>query len=270
MYCANCGVRRIDGASYCHNCGHRLDPSGPLPATSGKSQRAEARWVPWRGGQVGLGILLVVIFLIPVTAVAVGIDHWMERYDEATIAWVSIHFMGLAIVVVVWRLGIRRYRAPFSVLGLVPLGFPSAQTVLMTFGILGASLAFTVVYAALVESIGSDFLLPPDIPSDIAFPGVAAVFTFQALALVTPFTEELFFRGFVFAGLIPRMGVGWAIVASAVIFSLFHLAVGVLIPVFVTGLLLGWLYYRTGSLWPCILAHAGQNALAVAVEVYGV
>ena len=268
MYCANCGIRSIDGASYCHSCGHRLDLSGPLPATGGQVHGAGPRSVPWRGGQVGLGILLVVIFLIPVTAVAVGIDHWMERYDEATIAWVGVHLMGLAIIAVVWRLGIRRYRAPLSVLGLVPAGFPSAQTVLMTFGILGASLAFTVVYAALMELIDLEIFSPPDIPSDIAFPGVAAVFTFQALALVTPLTEELFFRGFIFAGLIPRMGVGWAIVASAAVFSLFHLAVGVLIPIFVTGLLLGWLYYRTGSLWPCVLAHAGQNALAVAVEVY--
>jgi membrane protease YdiL (CAAX protease family) len=54
------------------------------------------------------------------------------------------------------------------------------------------------------------------------------------------------------------------------VFSAFHLAPGVLLPVFVTGLLLAWLYHRTGSLWPCMAAHAGQNAIALAATLYGV
>jgi len=94
------------------------------------------------------------------------------------------------------------------------------------------------------------------------------VFTFQALALATPLTEEIFFRGFIFAGLIPRLGVGWAMVASAAIFSVSHVSVGVLVPIFITGLALAWLYWRTGSLWTSIAAHAGQNALVVAVQAY--
>ena len=178
--------------------------------------------------------------------------------------------MGLAILLVVWRLGFYRYRAPISALGLVPWRIPQPKTVFLTAGTLGASLVITVVYGALVDLIDSDILSPPELSSDIAFPGAAALFTFQALAVVTPVTEEIFFRGFVFAGLVSRLGVGWAMVASAVVFSLFHLSVGVLVPVFITGLLLVWLYQRTGSLWPSICAHAGQNALAVAIEIYGV
>ena len=123
---------------------------------------------------------------------------------------------------------------------------------------------------AIVDLIGAEVLSPPDIPSDIVFPGAAALFTFQALAVVTPVVEEIFFRGFIFAGLASRLGAGWAAVVSAAVFSAFHLEVAVLIPIFVTGLLLAWLYQRTGSLWPGVLAHAGQNALALAVGVYGV
>ena len=62
-----------------------------------------------------------------------------------------------------------------------------------------------------------------------------------------------------------------AVVASAAIFSIFHISQGspgVLVPIFVTGLLLAWLYYRTGSLWASVMAHAGQNAVALAVTLY--
>ena len=270
LYCANCGHQRIEAASYCHNCGRVLDSSRePYPA-DGATPSVKPGAVPWRGGQVALGIILVAVSIVPVTAIAIGIGRMAGQYDVAMATWLSVHLMGLAIIGVVWRFGISRFNAPLSTLGLTPIVGSRFKTVLMTAGTLGASLAATVVYGALISLMDSDILSPPDISSDIVFPGLAAVFTFQALAVATPVVEEVFFRGFVFSGLVPRFGMGWAMVASAVVFSVFHLALGVLIPIFVTGLLLAWLYQRTGSLWPSIVAHAGQNALAVALEVSGV
>jgi uncharacterized protein len=53
-----------------------------------------------------------------------------------------------------------------------------------------------------------------------------------------------------------------AIVVSAVIFSAFHLdPVGFLARVEL-GVLFGWLLLRTGSLWPCILAHSANNLVS--------
>ena len=85
----------------------------------------------------------------------------------------------------------------------------------------------------------------------------------QALALVTPVSEEVLFRGFVLRGLLGRIGAGPAIVSTALVFSALHLDTGTIIPIFITGLALGWLNVRTGSLWPCIAAHAAQNAIAL-------
>ena len=270
MYCTNCGRRRLEGAAYCHYCGHLLDPFQPAAQATRDPVRRRRGAVPWRGGQVAAGILLVVIAIVPAAFAAVGAGHLAGQYGEAVTTWVSSHLIGIAIIAVVWRLGLKRYGAPVSALGLAPPGLPQAKTVFMTLGALGASLAATVVYSAIVDLLGADLLSPPDISADIAFPGPAVLLTFQALAVWTPLTEELFFRGFIFAGLCPFLGVRWAVVASAVVFSLFHLSAGVLIPVFITGLLLAWLYQKTGSLWPSIVAHAANNALAVAVEVYRV
>ena len=126
-----------------------------------------------------------------------------------------------------------------------------------------ASLVITSIYSEIVEWLEIDKLSPPAVDSDILFDGVGVLLTFQAVALITPFSEELFFRGFVFRGLITKLGPYGSMVISAVIFSGFHLSLGVLIPIFITGLLLAWLYWRTGSLWAPVGAHAAQNTLAL-------
>ena len=262
LFCGTCGHKRIEDAAYCYNCGGILDVSKDLSLANSEGSTVRPTLVPWRGGQVAQGVVLVAVL-----AIAVGFGLIRLGIPDAMTTWLSVHFLALAIIGVVWGLGVRGFGGPLATLGLTPIISPSFKTVLMTGGALGASLVVTVVYGVLVGLADSDILSPPEISSDIVFPGLAAVFTFQALVVVTPVVEEVFFRGFVYSGLIPRLGVGWAIVASAAVFSIFHLAIGVLIPIFVTGLLFALLYQRTGSLWPSIVAHAGQNALALALEV---
>jgi membrane protease YdiL (CAAX protease family) len=215
---------------------------------------------------VVLGIISVVgaffLFLVIINY-TVGIE------DLALIALLTSLFLGSVILVVVVAIGLRRYRVALSALGLTPPGIPRLRVVLMTVGALALSLGATAVYSALVEVSGVSILKPPEIPSDIVLPGAGAAFTFLALVVWTPFTEEIFFRGFVFAGLLPRLGGPRAMIVSSLIFSVFHIAPGVLVPIFITGLLLAWLYRRTGSLWPSIAAHAGQNGMALAVTQLG-
>ncbi len=190
-------------------------------------------------------------------------------HSAAVGAWERSHLMGFAILTIVWLLGMRPFNAPLSVLGLRAPTVSIVRCAAMTVGALAASLGMNVAYVALVQSSGLDLLQPPEIPSDVLFPGAGIVLTFQALAIWTPFTEEVFFRGFFYPGLVRRLGAGWALIASAVVFSLFHVDPRVMGPIFVTGLLLAWLYQLTGSLWPSVAAHAGQNALAIASSSYG-
>lgn len=222
--------------------------------------------VPWRGGQVILGIIsvtVVVLLLAWLVVSKIGIDQ------PSLVLLLTSLILGLAILGAVALIGLRPYRVSLITLGITPLGAPRVKVAVITVVVLGLSLGATGLYAALVQSIGIEILQPPEIPPGIVLPGAGAALTFIALVLWTPFTEEVFFRGFVFAGLWPRLGSTGAIIVSALIFSLFHVAPGVLIPIFITGVLLAWLYRRTGSLWPSIVAHAGQNAIALTVTMLG-
>lgn len=222
--------------------------------------------VPWRGGQVILGIVsvtFVALLFLGLVVSKIGIDQ------PSLVALLTSLILGLVILCAVTLIGLLPYQVSPITLGITPLGAPRVKVVVMTLVVLGLSLGATGLYAALVQSIGIKILQPPEIPPGIVLPGLGAALTFIALAVWTPFTEEVFFRGFVFAGLSRRLGSTGAIIVSALIFSLFHVAYGVLIPIFITGVLLAWLYRRTGSLWPSIVAHAGQNAIALIATMLG-
>ena len=222
--------------------------------------------VPWGGWQIAAGIVLVMLFLFSAAAIALLVSSLYSEQEDAVATWISVHLMAMAIFGTVWYLGLRHSRYPMALLRLSRVQWPRRRTVLLMFGVLGVSLIATSVYAGIVDYFGLDKLTSPEIESDIFFDGPAVLLTFQALALITPLSEELFFRGFIFRGLLPKLGPWGAIVASALVFSAFHLSLGVLVPIFITGFLFAWLYWRTGSLWAAIGAHAGQNALALGVQ----
>lgn len=80
--------------------------------------------------------------------------------------------------------------------------------------------------------------------------------------------EELAFRGVVLGGLRHVLSPVEAIVVSAAMFMILHLAVPSFPHLFVMGLALGWLRTRTGSLYPGMLLHFCHNFLCIAFEYW--
>src|SRR5436190_10488314 len=90
---------------------------------------------------------------------------------------------------------------------------------------------------------------------------------FLNLVLVAVFAgvgEELFFRGVLQRLFIKLFKNAWlGILVTAFIFSAIHLQFYGFIPRFILGVLLGLLYWYSGSLWPAIIAHFAYDAFAV-------
>jgi len=87
------------------------------------------------------------------------------------------------------------------------------------------------------------------------------------LVLVAVFAgvgEELLFRGVLQRLFIKLFKNPWAgILITAFIFSAIHLQFYGFIPRFILGILLGLIYWYSGSLWPAIIAHFAYDAFAV-------
>lgn len=115
---------------------------------------------------------------------------------------------------------------------------------------------------------------------------------YVALGILAPVAEEFVFRGGVLRALLGLFGQSsgansapssttleaqssasrpWkacsAIILSALIFGAVHMNLAQGVHAFIMGLLLGWLYYRTGSMMPGIIVHWVNNTVAYLMYV---
>jgi membrane protease YdiL (CAAX protease family) len=97
--------------------------------------------------------------------------------------------------------------------------------------------------------------------------------------VLAPFVEELFFRGFLF-GLYRRRQPMWvAYAVPSLLFTLLHndpthmtlpQMAGLSVGICMLAIMLTWLYQRTGSLYPGMLAHGLNNATGLILVYAGV
>jgi hypothetical protein len=87
--------------------------------------------------------------------------------------------------------------------------------------------------------------------------------SFLLTAVFAPIFEEWLCRGMVLRGLLTKMKPGWAIVVSALFFALIHLNPWQALNAFIIGVVMGYVYYKTGSLWLTMLIHFVNNGTAV-------
>ncbi len=115
------------------------------------------------------------------------------------------------------------------------------------------SLATLAVPARWLETFDPARLFDRPLAERIALTVVAAT--------LAPVAEEVSFRGYLLTALRTRHRPGAAIALSALFFAIIHLDPVRFAPVLFLGALFGWMTWRTGSVWPAIVAHATNNGL---------
>jgi len=85
------------------------------------------------------------------------------------------------------------------------------------------------------------------------------------VSLLGPIAEEVFFRGFVYKAMRGKLGVKVSLLLVGLAFALLHADLVAFLPIFVLGLLLGFLYEKTGSLIPSFTVHILHNSMTVSM-----
>lgn len=88
------------------------------------------------------------------------------------------------------------------------------------------------------------------------------IFTFITIVVAAPVLEEFLMRGLLLRGLLKNYSPAKAIVWTSVMFAVLHLNPWQGIGAFILGLVLGWIYYKTRSIWTCIFLHFANNLFA--------
>ena len=218
------------------------------------------------------GTALVFVSFLVVGALVELVSPGDGAPSEPTLLtpWLLGAFEGLMILAV-WLFGVRKYRISWRSVGMrAPEARPGERShplwtaiILVPMLALLASLIATGIYAAIVEGLQIEILVPDPLPEDLLGSGTTRLLIGAVVVFWGPFAEEIFFRGFLLGGLIGPLGGARAAIASAAVFAVAHIVVGSMIPLFITGLVLAWLYLRTKSIWPPLVAHSAQNFLAI-------
>ena len=90
---------------------------------------------------------------------------------------------------------------------------------------------------------------------------------YVTIGLLAPLSEEIVMRGGILKELLKstKLSPWGAIAISALFFSLIHMNPAQMPHAFVIGLLLGWMYWRTGSILPCMAYHWANNSAAYVI-----
>ncbi|MBG82541.1 MAG: CPBP family intramembrane metalloprotease [SAR202 cluster bacterium] len=191
----------------------------------------------------------------------------------------SLQFIGLPIGIIVataislmfaatgFTLSVIKFREPINTLGLIRThgARPYAYAALIWI----LALSMLILWIQIVVSLDVGFLIPPDTAQQVLDEAAGNIVTTVILVgIIGPIAEEIFFRGYVLPGLINRFGIVGALVISSLIFGFFHIEPGAIVPTFVLGLALGWVYLKTGSIWPAVFAHGLHNTFAVLLAKY--
>jgi membrane protease YdiL (CAAX protease family) len=224
--------------------------------------------VRYRGPSVLILIVLVLVIATVVNA-PFGADATALLLGDgeltllgATVILVSTQ---LALLLVSW-LFVHRPRA---LAGLPSFPGRDAAGALRTglgWGVL-AWIGSTIVLAAVVwilEQLGQP---PEPETAERAIAMLDPILVVVAIVILAPIAEEVFFRGVVFNAFLREGGRRWAFIGSAALFSLIHLSLVSLVPIFLLGLALAWVYDRTGNLLAPIAMHATVNGISVALAL---
>jgi membrane protease YdiL (CAAX protease family) len=223
-----------------------LESSQPVPTSEMPDYS-----VPWRFIDNWIGVVLLAlidgaIFIITLRGSKTDIAQ------SAGIGLLELSYLLPVILIFAWR-GVHWKRLGFGIFTWNTLGIGC--------GLLIAGYIVIILHNLILSTLGvntqgeeiSKFFSELDSPLWFFIVGV----------IFAPLVEEIFFRGFLFQGFRQRYGWIKAMLLSSAIFAIAHLDPVALIPTFVLGNVLAYLYHRSNSIWPGTILHFLVNSFGL-------
>ncbi len=220
-----------------------------------------------------LAMLVPIYFLV-----SNGLIRFIQASEDTSVqimlllnAAALVSTFGLLPLIAAW-LGRNRFKTTFRIHAFGPLAF--IGSILLGLG----AWAFAHEAFVLAEAMGIGGLSEQKIAGakeSIDKMREASPLLLIAVFAVTPAViEELCFRGYLFSAIQNTFTPLRTVVSTAILFGLFHVLTGNallierFIPSTLMGLVIGWVAYRTGSVFPGIVIHFVHNGLLNLVVYY--
>ena len=217
-------------------------------------------YLPNLAGSIGiLAVLVMLEILIASALYDVGIQY---EYGDPSASVIHVFAFGLILSVLMH----------FSGLTYSQLFHPSSNSVASTLKILIIPISiFCISSLWWLNDINNlvATLFPLDLSTIKMFERMmySGVVSFIAICIVAPFLEEMLFRGIILRGLLGNHSPLKSILVSSILFGAIHFNIYQFVTACILGGFLGWLFYQSRSLWPCILGHAIYNTTVYIVSL---
>jgi uncharacterized protein len=238
----------------------RLREDERLSTPRGEAPNESAEWGAARV-MAGLALLLLITFLA--AAVASAFDPDLETLGAVLVLQ---GLLAAAMVYVPFQVAKPEGYARPEELGLGPsLRAPVSTAVIGYITYLACALVISALFSPEQEDITRELGVDEG--------ALGAIAAFFLIVIAAPVAEEIFFRGFMFAGIRSHGSFVVAALVSAGIWGLFHYtgegSWPVVLQLSLFGVILAAVYERAGSIRPCIALHMLNNAIAFAVLTSG-
>lgn len=236
----------------------------PSPTATAPEEGAPVRWGL---GDVVIGFVASIILsqvTLGIAVVASGTDS--ARARDLPLAWLAVAQTGLwlGMLGAAWLASRYKGNGMREDYGLavtssdIPLG--------AVCGIVAQWLVVPLIYLPmrlLVDISTEDIERPAREITDRAAGPVGVILLVLIVGIGAPIVEEIFYRGLLQRSLIRRVGPGWGIAITSVVFGAVHFEPLQFVALAVAGAVFGTLAYRTGRLGASIAAHMVFNLTAV-------
>jgi len=231
------------------------------------TQRLES---PWNFSQ---GFLILITFVAVYFALNTGHMIWVKstvgfkQYLQTdTDFYTKVMIMSqlskaAAIFLAIWFVALKRHRLNWQTIGFV---CTSRKWLLLAIvlAVAGFMLRVLLMRWMAVEVPGwVKFMQPPIAKLDLSFWTLAGFLIITVL--ITPFAEEIFFRGFLFRWMAHRRPIWIAAIVSSLMFGASHIVPPQAIAAALLSLIIIYLFVKSGSIWPAIVCHIVNNALSI-------
>jgi membrane protease YdiL (CAAX protease family) len=215
--------------------------------------------------------------------VAIGVAFYAGLILDS---FVAIRLLGttpgdIASAKLTWGITIGQYLSYLPVLAVLLIGVPWASRMsLHDLGLRGFDR--TTVFAGLIGAVAMyavtiglanvQYTFTHQKPEEAAItlftsthdPALIVLFTFLA-TIAAPFMEEFVYRGFLFNALMRYAPVWIAALVSGLLFGISHGSLSAFLPLAASGVVLAYVYQRSGSLTASMISHALFNLINVAL-----
>ena len=190
------------------------------------------------------------------------------KISEFTAIFSQLILMAVLVLVPIsWYIFVNRLKSKQMLFHLKLVRENIAKAVF--WGILAAIVLFITIIT--IETILLVYGFAPEELSNI--PDVQRLFSptmIFLLVTIQPISEEIFFRGFLLEKIGTYAGDLIAIIVTAVLFGIAHLAYGKIFPAImpiIMGIILGIIVIRTRNLYSAIIAHVTFNVTAIVLTI---